>query len=122
MSRRRTRLPSAHRRRDHRAALGPERIDAAAELERRALAEIALEALAVIADLLDDVVGPLLVEAEDLAVAVDHAQEALHVEVGRRQRVIDGRLVDAALLRLEHGVLGPAHHVEPSRIAVTNVR
>src|SRR5476651_1694279 len=103
MSRRRTRLPSAHRRRDHRAALRPERIDAAAELERRALAQIALEALAVIADLFDDVVGPLLVEAEDLAVAVDHAQEALDVEIARRQRFVDVGLADTALLRLEHG-------------------
>jgi len=49
------------------AALGPQRILAAGDLERRALADIALEHLAVVTDLLDDRVDPLLVDAERLA-------------------------------------------------------
>ena len=49
---------SADRRRVLEAALRPQRVEAAGDLERRARADIALEDLAVIADRLDDVVRP----------------------------------------------------------------
>ena len=62
-------------RRHHRTTPGPQRIQAARELEWRALTEIALEALAVVSDLLDDIEGPRLVEAERLSVVVQRSEE-----------------------------------------------
>src|SRR5690606_2829745 len=46
------------------AALGPELVHAAGDLQRAALADVPLEYLAVIADALEDVDDPFLVEAE----------------------------------------------------------
>src|SRR3954447_20457848 len=68
---------STERYRVHQAAVGPQRVLAALELEGRVLADIALEAVAVVPDLLDDVVHPLLVDADRLAVARCDAEEAL---------------------------------------------
>src|SRR4029077_8681247 len=59
------------------AALGPQRVQAASDLERAAHADIAVEALAVVTDLLDDVVDPPLVDTECLAHARGHAEDAL---------------------------------------------
>src|SRR5471030_1675963 len=50
---------SLERRREHQAALGPQLVLAALQLERRAHADGALVALAGVTDLLDDVVGPV---------------------------------------------------------------
>src|SRR5262249_23175191 len=50
----------AHWRRVHQAAVLPQLVQAAIDLERAVLAEIAVEAFAVIPDLLDDVDDPLL--------------------------------------------------------------
>src|SRR6185295_140203 len=57
---------SADWRRILQPALAPEFVEAASEPERRLLADVAFEALAVIADLLDDVVGPVLREPSHL--------------------------------------------------------
>src|SRR5690606_29969535 len=59
----------------HQAAAGPQVVESAVQLDRAALADIAFEALAVIADLLDHVVGPFLVEADALAEAGRDAEE-----------------------------------------------
>src|SRR5690606_19417247 len=50
---------SADRRRVQDAALAPELVEAASQPHRRLQTDIGLEALAVIADQLDDVVGPV---------------------------------------------------------------
>src|SRR5687768_6775210 len=55
---------SADRHRVLQAAVRPERVQAALDLERRAHADVALEDLAVIADLLDDLVAPLIGQAQ----------------------------------------------------------
>src|SRR5437879_2348616 len=57
-------LPERYR--VHQTAAAPQIVQSAFELHRRALADIALEAFAVIADLLDDVIGKLVVETEPL--------------------------------------------------------
>jgi FAD binding domain len=51
---------SAEWHRVHEAALAPERVDAALDLERRAHADIALEAVAIVPDLLHDLVGEVV--------------------------------------------------------------
>ena len=50
------------------AALGPQGVLAALDLQLGSFADVALEALAVIADVLDDPVGPVVGQADGLAV------------------------------------------------------
>src|SRR5438477_11778247 len=69
----------ANRRRVHQPALVPQPVQAALEAQRL---EVRVEALAVVADLLDDVPGPLVVQAEHLAEVAGRAHEALHRRVG----------------------------------------
>src|SRR5919106_5139318 len=71
----------------HQTALVPEAIESALEAERR---EVGVEALAVVAHLLDDVVGPLVVDAEHLADVACGADEALDVRVGAGGFLVDG--------------------------------
>src|SRR5215213_1510445 len=72
---------SADRYRIHQPAARPQIIRAAIQLERRLVADIALEDLAVIADRLDRVVGPFLIETEYLAQAGSRAQHPFSVGV-----------------------------------------
>src|ERR1043166_67220 len=60
------------------AALVPQAVHAARDLERRALPDVLLEHLAVIPDVLDDAVGPVLGKTELLAVIAFGAEQALH--------------------------------------------
>src|SRR3546814_2360575 len=68
---------SAHRRCVNDAAVLVLGVQAALEGDRRAGADELLEHLAVVADLLDDVVGPFVVEPEHLA-HVDRKSTSLH--------------------------------------------
>ena len=68
------------------AALGPQRVDAARDLQRAAGADVALEDFAVVADRLDDVDDPVVGQAEigaDLGVGLD-AEHALDLRDWRR--------------------------------------
>src|SRR4029450_10535132 len=71
------------------AALGPELVQATVDLEQGVLADIAVEALAVVTDLLDDVVDPLLVDAERLAHARRDTEDALDGGILALQHLID---------------------------------
>src|SRR3546814_3328136 len=62
-----------------------------------------LEGLAIVADLLDDVVGPLLVQSKTLAHFAGHAQDALDVRVGAFGHFIDVLGRDAVLFGFQHG-------------------
>src|SRR5438874_12270724 len=73
----RQRTVSADRRRVHQAALGPQVVDAARQVDRRLLAQVALETLAIVAHLLDDAIRPLRIQAEQLAHVLGNAEEAL---------------------------------------------
>src|SRR5215831_7618027 len=75
------------------AAVRIEVVPAARQRER---AEILVVVLAVVADHLDDAVGPVVVDAEELAVVVLEAEEAAHLGVGGRGLgLVDIRLGDA---------------------------
>src|SRR5581483_12394348 len=95
-------LPSTDRLGVLQAALGPQFVEAAVDLEDRACADIAVEALAVIADLLDDVDDPLLVDTKRLAHAGGDAEDALDRRVVALQHLVDVLGVDAVFLGLEH--------------------
>src|SRR6202034_1595052 len=71
----------AYRRRVLQAALHPQRVQPARNLQRRPLAEIPLEALAVIPDMLDDSIGPVVGEAERFAVLAFGAKEPLRLRL-----------------------------------------
>src|SRR5260221_14758982 len=92
---------SANGHRVHQPALGPQIVETALELERRILADIAVEDLAVIADQLDDVVGPFLVETDRLAHARRHAEDALDVGIVGLELLVDILRGDAVLLGLD---------------------
>src|SRR5471030_2805217 len=79
----------ADRRRVLQAAVLPQSVQAAVDLEHRARADIALEALAVVTDQLDDVVDPLLVEPERLAHARGDAEDALDRGIVTLQHLVD---------------------------------
>src|SRR6185312_11031237 len=92
----------ADRRRVLQAALRPQLVQTAVDLERAAGADVLVEALAVVTDLLDDVVDPLLVDAERLAHAGRDAKDALDRRVVALQHLVDVLRRDAVLLGLEH--------------------
>src|SRR5258708_30665182 len=86
------RLPlmrSADRRGVLQSALLPECIQATLDFERRVLAHVALEGFAVIADQLDDVVGPIVLEPEGLAEITFAAQQALDFRLVGTLHLID---------------------------------
>src|SRR5690242_5746438 len=74
---------SAQQGRGHQALVVPEVVEAALELDRALGAEVALEHLAIVADRLDGVEGPGIVEAELDAEIAGHAEQALDLRRGR---------------------------------------
>src|SRR5476649_520309 len=100
------------------AALAPQRVQATLDLERAAHADVALEALAVVTDLLDDVVDPLLVDAERLAHAGRDAEDALDRGILALHHFVDILRRDVVFLGLDHCVLRPAHDVAELVVAV----
>src|ERR1700720_2979486 len=64
------------------AALGPQRIEPARDLQRRALADIALKAFAVIALGLDDAIGPVVGQAEPFTELAFEAEQAADFRIG----------------------------------------
>src|SRR5215213_956758 len=104
---------SADRRRVLQAALCPERILAALDLERRALADVLLEDLAVVPDMLDDAERPVVRQADGLAELALRSEHALDLGVVVLGHLVDVRLGDTELFRVDHGVVGPAHDIAP---------
>src|SRR4051812_17912993 len=95
------------------AALGPERVLAALDLEPGALADGLVEDLAVVADVLDDAVGPIVGQAEGLAVLAFRSEKTLDLRIVRALHLVDIRLGDTELLGIQHGRMGPADDVAP---------
>src|SRR3954452_18108479 len=89
---------SADRRRVLEATFGPQRVEAARDLQRRALPDVLLEDLAVISDMLDDPVAPVLGQPELLAVIAFGPEQALHIRIGGFHLLVDIRLGHAQLL------------------------
>src|SRR3546814_10222925 len=97
-------------------------MQAAVELYLRAAAELALYALAVIADLLDDIVEPRRVEAEALAETGGDAKVALDSRVLAFQHLVDILRGDAELLGFLHAHQGPFDHLVPLVVALAHHR
>src|SRR6188474_1113934 len=80
------------------AAVAPERVQAARDLQLGFGADIAVVDLAVIADMADDAGGPVLGEAEVLAIGAFGADQPHHVGLFRLQRLVDVLGGDAEFL------------------------
>src|SRR5690606_12836942 len=111
---------SANRQRVHQAAVLPLRVQAAFDLQRAGAAQVAIEAFSVVADLLDDVVGPGVVDSHALARARRDAQDALHGGTGALAHLVDVSRSDAVLLGFQHGVQRPLHDVQPAVITLAD--
>src|SRR5450755_1425332 len=85
---------SADRRRVLNAPLGPQRIEAARDLERGPRADIAVEHVAVISHQLDDAQGPILGEPETLTEIIFDAEQTPDLGIVRLHLLVDIRLVD----------------------------
>src|SRR5215203_6755810 len=102
------------------AALRPERINAALDLQRRALADVALENLAVVADVLDDAHGPIVRQTDRLSELALGSDEALDLGIIRLRLLVVVRLRQAEFLGVNKGVVDPAHDVAPLVVAVAH--
>src|SRR6185295_15740240 len=100
------------------ASLGPLIVQATLDLEAGAGADVAVERLAIVADLFDDAIGPVVVEAEALAVVAFLAEQALDVGVGGARHLIDVALGHAQLLGAQQRVVHPFDDGEPLRVAL----
>ena len=89
---------------------------------RRALADVLLEALAVVADVLDDAVGPVVGQADGFAELAFGAEQALDLRVVGGLHLVDIGLGDAELLGVQHGHVGPADDVAPLVVALADRR
>src|SRR5580698_1330989 len=114
--------PSANGQTVLQAALGPQRVEAARDLQRRALADVALKNFAVIADRLDDAIGPVVGEPEPFTELAFEAEQAADFRIGGVLLIVDIGLVDAELFGVEHRMVGPAHDVFPGVIALAHRR
>src|SRR5262249_16886790 len=101
------------------SALRIELVPAARQFER---AEIFVVVLAVVADGLYDPIGPLIVDAKELAVVILQAEEAAYLGIGcRRFDLVDIRLGYGWGLGLQHGVVHPLHKNGPALVALAAV-
>src|SRR5690606_37848819 len=73
---------SAYRPTVHHTALFPLCIKPTLQFHRRILSDVALERLAIVANLLDKVVAPFLIQAQSLAHFTGNAQDALDIGIG----------------------------------------
>lgn len=105
-----------------RPAIGPQRIHAAFQAQRRILANVVLEDLAVVADLLDRLVGKVGAETELLAHVAAGAQKALDRRLVALEHFIDVLRVDAHLLGLDQRIEHPLGDGEPLIIATAHHR
>src|SRR6516162_4698505 len=105
------------------AALVPQLIEPAGQTQRSLQPDIALEAFAVIAHVLDDIVAPILRQTHHLAHVVADAEHALQLLILRRRlHLVDVGLGDALLFGDQHGKEGPPHDPRPSVIPMSNRR
>src|SRR5690606_38269433 len=115
-----TTLVSADRHRIVEAAVRPQRIQATVERKRRIRADIGRIGFTVVADMLDDAVGPIGREPDRSTKIAFHAEQAADFGVIRTQHLIDVFRRHAELFGTLPGIENPTGDVEPARIARTH--
>src|SRR5690606_27768051 len=102
---------SADRRCVDDAAIPPQCVETARNVERRARADIALEHLAIVADRRDRVRGPFAGEAERFAISALATEQALDFRVGACGHLRHIDRGDAKFLRVDERKQRPANNV-----------
>src|SRR5262245_56643496 len=105
--------------REQQATASPQIVETAWQRDRRGHSEVALEDFAVVADVVDDVPGPRVVESERGAIARLHAEQARDVGIVSRRHLWKIRRRDAECLRLDHCEDCPAQGVEQVDVLLT---
>src|SRR5262245_10666535 len=114
---------STERRHVHQPALAVERVRAALEPQPRARADVTVPDLAVIADFADDLIGPVLRQAEQLAHVIAGAEKTLDLRIlAGRLGLIDVLRGHPLLLREDHGGERPIHDIAPAVVAMAHYR
>src|SRR3954454_4956438 len=113
---------SAERWGDHQPAVLPELVLPAREAEPRAFAEVALEDLGVVSDLLGRLVSPVAREAVLLSEIIAHAEQALDLRYLALLHLVDIRLRDAEFFGGNQREEGPAHDVRPLTVVLAHNR
>src|SRR3979409_1289228 len=111
---------SADRRRVLETALVPELVEAAGNSELGAGADIAIKALAVIADGLHDPHHPILGQAELFAEIAVAPQYPFQLRVVRFHLLVDVLLGNAEFFGRDHREQRPLHDVEPLIVAMAH--
>ncbi len=107
--------------RQHQAAVPLQAIEAAFDLQRAVAADVAIVDLAVVTDLLDDLVGPDLLSGRAPGRCRVHGRRKRRIVGSSESRMrVDVRLRDAELLGDDHRLDAELHDVEPLVIAVPN--
>src|SRR5206468_4401734 len=94
-------------------SLVPQRIEAAGDFERRPLADITLERFAVIPNLLDDPVDPILGQSELLAEISLSAEQPFYFRILGFHLLFEIFLTDVEFFGIEHCKVHPFDDVEP---------
>src|SRR5262249_21601995 len=113
---------SAERWRVVQAALHREIVEPPLEFEGRLLPKVALEYLAIVADLAHDALRPVGAETQPAADVGVHAQEGAPLRARRRLHCVDVGAVDAELFCSDERVERPAHDTEPNLIPLPHRR
>src|SRR3546814_2059886 len=114
---------STYRRGVLHAAVVPQGIEATFDLQLAAGADVSIEDLAIVTDLLDDLHRPVLRQLQILAIFPLHTQQAGDVRVlAALGLFFDVCRSDAQFLGVEHGEQGPTHDIEPFLIALADRR
>ncbi len=105
-------------------ALVPQSVETACDLQRAACTDVAIEDFAVIAHALDDIIGPVIGQAEVGADrrALFDAEEALDIRVCRILHLVDVLLRDPEFFGVHKRIGGPADDVEPLVVTLANGR
>src|SRR5579872_1795239 len=114
--------PSLEGRGEQDAAVEPQRVAAAFQLEERAHADRALVRFTVVSDRFDRVVHPVLRQTEHRAEIALGAEQAAHLRDGRGLHLVDVLRGDAEGLGRDRAVEHPAHDVLPLVVAVAHHR
>src|ERR1700752_3827602 len=104
----RWRSASLEWRRVEQAAVRPQPIQPTRQLDWALRADVAIEELGVIADALDDVVGPALRQPERAAGVIGDAEQAPHFGMAALQNRVQVRRRHSQLLGEDQGVHGPS--------------
>src|SRR5271169_3231753 len=121
-SERRACRPLANRRPVLQTALGPQSVEATHDLQGRALPDVSIEHFAVIPDMLDNAVRPVVGQAERFAVLALDTQQPPRFRIVGFQLLVHVRPVDPKFLGIEHDEVRPAHDVRPLGVTLTHRR